>query len=409
MMNFKSATLAAVLMGSALSSSALTLGNARGAAWIGQPLDLVVGVQLDDAQSDSALCAEADVFHADSKQDGARVHVTTEPGGKLRIRSDVPVDEPVVTVYLRAGCGAKTTRRYVLLADYPSDVLPALPSVASEPSAAAMSASKPLWSQPAGPAAEPVPPGAATSRASAPKPAASISPRPAPRKKPDSSPAPKAVPARPVASAAASVASAAKVQTGKSTGTGRPRLQLDPLENLAQRITTLETATPVPQADAAHESQGLQQLLSEVKALKDQAVKNEVSLLMMRERLEKAESERFPATLVYALAALVALSWAVMAFLWIRRPVLPAWRTGLMDREDGRARTAGVPETAARTMHMDVNSELDTDPPVVTREVELGAELDLDLTDVEAQSLRELMRKDRPASTRGATVPMGKV
>jgi hypothetical protein len=185
-------------------------------------------------------------------------------------------------------------------------------------------------------------------------------------------------------------------------------LQLDPLENLAQRITTLESATPAPQADAAREAQGLQQLLSEVKALKDQSIKNEVSLLMMRERLEKAESERFPATLVYGLVALVVLSWAGMVFLWSRRSVVPTWRAGLAGRDDVPMRSDSAPAAVVRTMHMDMNADVDTDPPVVTRELDLGAELDLDLTDVEAQSFRELMKNDRPASTRSATAPKGK-
>ncbi|MGI9133234.1 MAG: hypothetical protein ACR2I0_04715 [Rhodoferax sp.] len=106
----------------AIEGSALTLGRARGAAWIGQTLDLSVAVQIDSGSSESALCADADVFYSESRQDPARVRVTQEPGAEpdsvlLRVVASAIVDEPVVTVYLRAGCLQKVTRKYVLLAD----------------------------------------------------------------------------------------------------------------------------------------------------------------------------------------------------------------------------------------------------------------------------------------------------
>ena len=95
-----------------MSSAALTVGRVHGAAWIGKPLSLSVPVQLDSATADSSLCAQADVYYADTRQDPARVQiqqVPAEPVGThtVQITSAAAIDEPMVTVYLQIGCGQK--------------------------------------------------------------------------------------------------------------------------------------------------------------------------------------------------------------------------------------------------------------------------------------------------------------
>lgn len=60
----------------------------------------------------------------DSRVNGSQVRVYAEPGNTrdeatVRIRSTVPVDEPVVNIYLKVGCGQAMTRKYVLLAQDP--------------------------------------------------------------------------------------------------------------------------------------------------------------------------------------------------------------------------------------------------------------------------------------------------
>ena len=121
---------AGVLLLAALGSTAMTLGRTRGAALIGRPLDLSVQVRLEPGDEATAACFDADVFHGDTRIDSGRVSVQFQPAAgaqdaTVRIRSSVVVDEPVVTIYLRAGCTQKVTRRYVLLADYPTDTLAA--------------------------------------------------------------------------------------------------------------------------------------------------------------------------------------------------------------------------------------------------------------------------------------------
>jgi hypothetical protein len=118
----RSATVAIVLLSAAAGSSSLTLGKASGTVLLGQPLKLTVPIQLDVGEIPSALCLDAEVFYGDARQDARRVSVRSEHllqthSANVYITSTSHVDEPVVTVYFRAGCESKATRRFVLLAD----------------------------------------------------------------------------------------------------------------------------------------------------------------------------------------------------------------------------------------------------------------------------------------------------
>ena len=53
----------------AVNSQALTLGRLRGVALVGQALDVAVQVQMDADETPASLCFEADVFHADTRQE----------------------------------------------------------------------------------------------------------------------------------------------------------------------------------------------------------------------------------------------------------------------------------------------------------------------------------------------------
>lgn len=106
-----------------LSAGALaaTLGPSTRSAVLGQPLDLSMQLMLDAGDDPQALCLEADVFYVDKPLDKTSVRITPEKGATaqdwlVHVRSATPVEGPVVTVHLRAGCMQKTTRRYVVLA-----------------------------------------------------------------------------------------------------------------------------------------------------------------------------------------------------------------------------------------------------------------------------------------------------
>ncbi|WP_431276375.1 type IV pilus assembly protein FimV [Variovorax ureilyticus] len=107
----------------------MTIGRPQGAVWIGKPIDVVIPLALDAAEAGSSLCLGAEVLQGDAPMLERRVTVSLESGSSpgnsnIRVRTTVPVDEPVVTITVRAGCDMKSTRNYVLLADVPSDLTP---------------------------------------------------------------------------------------------------------------------------------------------------------------------------------------------------------------------------------------------------------------------------------------------
>ncbi|MBP6852030.1 MAG: hypothetical protein KA164_10540 [Rhodoferax sp.] len=310
------------LLLAALESQALTLGRMRGAALIGQGLDVTIQVQTDPGEGPSSLCFEAEVFHADARQDPSRVQVNAEPTQapqtvNVRIQSSIVVDEPVVTIYLRAGCTQKTSRRYVMLADIVSE--PLAPVVVQAPQAPQV----PLVATPAGATgaaptstAQAVPD---STRAAAPRGSAGArSPVPA---RPARAAAPrKPAPVKAVAPPPAAQTSE-KLVAGRAAG--QSRLKLDPLEVLSERVATLESSTasaPAEQAAReARDAQRLQALEASVKNLLAVATRNEANLADLRTRLQQAEEDRYANPLVYVLVALLVACLAGIAFLLTRR------------------------------------------------------------------------------------------
>ena len=314
-------------------SQALTLGRLRGVALVGQPLDVVVQVQMEADESPASLCFEADVFHADTRQEPSRVQVSVEPAQSgqpvsLRVRSAGLVDEPVVTVYLRAGCTQKSSRRYVLLADVATEQN--LPAAQFAARVAPVPLVAPVSSAAAAPGADAATATSATAIASGGRAPASASRSPiAAVRKPKAAVRPKAAaraavpkpsapkPASSQAAAAAPAQAAEKLQAGRSAG--QSRLKLDPLEVLSERVATLESSTASAPVDVAaleaRAAQRIEALETSVKNLLVLAAKNESSLADMKTRVQQAESERYLNPLVYGLAALLLASLAALVFL----------------------------------------------------------------------------------------------
>lgn len=372
--------LGVLLLGFALQAQALTLGRIRGAAIIGQPLSLIVPVTPDANETVTNLCAEVELFHADARQDPARIQISVEPAAagqpaNLLISSGAVVDEPMVTIYLRAGCAQRISRRYVLLADIASEpqsaaitariaqaaaTLPtitapaagAAPTIAAPVAAATSTSSAP----PSGTGAQSTPtqPAAGAGDSSAPAAAAPRAKRPvqerAAARKPPSPPKPVAKPQPTPPKAATTKPAAApivaeKLQAGRSAG--QSRLRLDPVELLAERVATLESAAAsAPAASVgmpAEDAQRIRALEDSVKTLVALASKNENNLLDMRKRLERAESERYANPVVYGLALALLLCLAAIAYLLTRRGAGKS-----AERWWGEAEGAGAPGLAPR-------------------------------------------------------------
>lgn len=100
----------------------MSIGGLRGTAVTGQPLDVLIPIALEQQDDVSSLCVESSVFYGDSRLASSRVRVNVAVASAsreatARVRASAVIDEPVVTVVLRAGCQQKVERRYVVLAD----------------------------------------------------------------------------------------------------------------------------------------------------------------------------------------------------------------------------------------------------------------------------------------------------
>ncbi len=372
-------------------ATALTLGRVRGAAIVGQALDVSIQMQLSADDSATNLCLEADVFHADARQDPARVRVSIEPSAQAsvvnaRITSSSFIDEPMVTVYLKAGCAQKSSRRYVLLADFPSEpasaVLPLVePSTStsgtfgSNSSAAVpgTAVTTPTSGQGNADVAKPLARTRPTAQMTDPATAqatnqtatqATTKPRPPARPRPPKPPKPAVaatVPSVAPASTPAPVPPAAEKPANASDKTpavGQSRLKLDPLMVLAERVASLESSSSAPATDGTRDSQRMQSLEDSVKALVSLAAKNEASLQDMRVRVQKAEADRVPVQWLYGLVALVLACLATMAYLWTRLRAGPGATGAKDDWWRGARAVPPPPEAVAQPTHEFVPPEL---------------------------------------------------
>ena len=335
-------------------------------------------MRLDSPEDAIAQCFEADVFHADSlvPPNRVRVSVLALPNGPqeatVRIRSSAAIDEPVVSVVVRANCGGKASRRYDFLTELPipspnstAPVVvaepPQAPAALTDPQSASGSLSTGSSAAPVPPpvqaAPAPVPPrpvtapqtpsadqpvrpraaaratqqspGSAAPRPAAPPRAAAVPPRPrrvtpapAPATKEAAAPTPKAVPQPPATDAAAAA--------------GKPRLRLEApaQEQSALRSSTQLSAVPAedsPQrADAAaawralnaqpDDAQKVQALEAQDKADRAARAKSEADLRARLERaerrLDEAENRRFDVTIVYGLLALLLVALLAALYFW---------------------------------------------------------------------------------------------
>ncbi|MBO9652030.1 MAG: hypothetical protein J7605_26275 [Variovorax sp.] len=369
-----------LLLGAALESSALTIGRPQGAVWIGKPLDMVIPVSLDEAESGGSLCLGAEVLQGDTPVLERRVTVSLESGSNaaqssIRVRTSVPVDEPVVTVTVRAGCNMKSTRSYTLLADVPSDVMPpgvaiagarpsldpvpgTRPSARTAPRAAAGSGGA---ASPDGAPASPSATRRAVSRASterervaqAPQAAAPAAAAPrraaapvAPRDVPTARPAAAAVPkTETVAAGPRLQVDALEPEPAKNTGL-RPtaQLTLPPTEDPARRAAAaaLWGAMNPVDAQAQRDDQRMKDLEATLAQLRQQTAQNQRALLDMRSELAQARESQYRNPLVYALIGALLLALLGLLLMWRanRRAASSAWwrESVLKDEPEGRTK-----------------------------------------------------------------------
>ena len=128
------------LCGSAAAPPALALGFGRipESLVYGQALDLSVPLRVEPGESLSPACLNAELSLGEQRLPKAAVRLQLEGMGRgaeaarVRIRSNVLVQEPVVAVSLSVGCTGPVSRQFVVFADPPTAFTEAAPTRVAE-------------------------------------------------------------------------------------------------------------------------------------------------------------------------------------------------------------------------------------------------------------------------------------
>ena len=348
------------------SAHAFTLGNLRGSAVIGRPLDVNIQVQSGPGEVVSGDCVSAEVFYADVRQPSVKVSVLPTVGSSgaamVHLRSSTPINEPVVTLEVSATCGSSTRRNYVLLADFPTMAAPVAPWPAMPGEApAVLVLPTPLPMDP-GTAAVP----SLASRAGNAKPATV----PAMPRKTSVKPAD--------AATTASVGDKPVVRKVPVRSAGKSVLKLDPSDFLSDRIDLLDsTSLFAPTDDALRQISQIKALEGDIKTLRAVSANNDARMSDLTVKLQQAQANQMPSWLVYAFAGLVALVLACLAavlWLWLQlqrrgqHDSAQSWWNGAPDTSrDGPATELLVRPAAPVMPTSPVSSALQPSPPVAGR------------------------------------------
>jgi len=324
---------------------ALGFGKVSGATALGHPLGFAVGLRLDADESLESACVSAEVMVGDRPlpADVVRARlVRVGQGGERRIRvtTTIPIEEPIVSVTVRAGCPERLSRAFVVFAD-PPQTLPRVTDTEAEVAEGEVRGLSPF--------------GAAAS---------TTTPRPA-RARRATSTDPSAEPSRAVASASQASGPARRARPAATAGrSARPVLQLDPQDDSPYAEPTLRMTTSLgslpaasgvatgalPDPDDVRRQQDqarLQALEASVRQLREEGVARERALSALQAQARAAASERYANPLVYTLAGLCALlGLGLVAALWLRRRdrAEAAWWAAA-GQEAAEARAMMVPET----------------------------------------------------------------
>jgi pilus assembly protein FimV len=329
-----SLTLGFLLLVSAGETQALGFGRVVNVSTLGQPLNFAAAVRLEPGESLVRECVSAEVQAGDVKLPAAAVRLTLEPGAdsaerQVRITTLTPIDEPVATVTITAGCVPSLSRSFVTLIDPPLVNLaqaggtppPTLPPQRIEsPSAPAVAVAQAASAQEA-PAPRPAREPAAT-RPRAPRPALAPAPRaatvdvdaPRPRRA-AVAPARVAPPARTPGprlrlEQVAPIVTAAASAPGDTTAAA---------ESAASAAAVAAAAAASAASAAEAEQRRITALEQNLAALRESTAATQKALAELQGRLKESETARYANPLVYALAVLAAFLSVVVALLWWRQ------------------------------------------------------------------------------------------
>ncbi len=359
-----------LLMCVPMAAQALSLGRSRGAVLLGQPLNLSILASVEpQEETPEPACFSAEVFYGDNRVSNQNVFLSVARSSPteltLRVRGSTIVDEPVVTVYVKAGCNQNTSsRRYVLLPDAPSEPAPAsafsppvniplgpTPVPRDVPLAAPKAEAPPVSAQEAAiQAANRAERRAERVRLRAEQKAA----RPQPTVPKQAVAAPKARAPGVVAQSAAKPSGKALLKldlldltsgTSPSLRASAEMLTLPTTDNAARaKAAMLWRAINAQPEDILRDAQRLMTIETEVRGMQDVTKRQTQELTVLKTDLARAQQERYVNPLVFALGllALGALGWAIYLYRQRRSSGQSPW-WGSVDRfnaQEGNNRLA---------------------------------------------------------------------
>lgn len=318
---------------------AISLGGAQGNVILGSSADLIFDVIPNAGQDLESSCVKATATAGDTPVSASAVRVTPMPAvagrpGRVKVQIAQAIEEPVLSIKLTAGCtGGTVSRTYSFLADLPQQAAASprpvdIRSIGSNASANSVSnrsrsstADSKLAQLPSARVSPPARPGPTSTKSE------NKSTDPADTR---SKPAVLAEPKRPRGVAA-------------KPAERRARLIVEPLDlwldsPITLRVssglmTTPSTEQTPERAKAADLWRALntpvesltdslnqaEALTGEVAALRQKSDRDSKAAAEFQRRAQMAESERYPAGVVYGLSALLLLSLGGAFWLWRHR------------------------------------------------------------------------------------------
>lgn len=315
-----------LLLATWAGSQAQSLGTPSSMAWIGRPLEMTVPARFasTDARDE---CVHADVSFGDTRLPPHRVRATivgADPQQKrVRIETDAVIDEPVVTVTVRAGCRGAITRSYTLL-----------PELASEQVVASLAAQR----AGAAPPAAPLSPAMAAAAGMAPLQLAAATSTAAQASPRSRAPRPVAAAPREAAPARTRAARTAVPRQAVASARSGPRLRLEPIEADGSTLLRVSAQLAEPAGDAGRRATAallwqainadpqevlrttvmLQDLERDLAQLRQDTVQTRAEMATLRQRLDAAQPWYGSAAALQLLALLLLVAAAAAGVFWYR-------------------------------------------------------------------------------------------
>ena len=341
--------LSSIFFSAAVSTAAATgLGGGGSTTVLGQPLDFVVPVRLDPAEPQALDCIDAEVTLGERQLPAPMVRTSvlarSADAARIRVGTTIPIDEPVIGIQISAGCGARVSRRYVVLADPPTR-----PAVLAEPAVSILVGALPLAEtlppaspMPAGagtPAVQPValvPDAAPAARAQQP-----VRARPPAATPPDAERrlAQRRLPAKAAAATPDAPARLKLDMVAPAGAAAAASAERQAVEDALRAVAQAASATRAAAAAASANAERLASMERVVEQLREEARANRELSVQLRQRLGAADrSSLWTLPLLGLALALGALAaWLAWRLARVQREREQAWQAAVQPSYDAAA------------------------------------------------------------------------